>query len=148
MLQWSDKFILGHERIDFQHHVFFGLVCDFQKARLEDADRARLANILAEISLYARFHFRSEENIMRDMHYPHLEEHQLEHYNLIEVLSNKILALELGHFSPEDIEAFLVHWFIEHTAHDDRKIVEYLKNKSETKEPVTVECLDREPARQ
>jgi hemerythrin len=127
MLEWSDKFLIGIDRIDFEHETFFGLVCDFEKARLANAGKEALLNILEEISLYAKFHFRSEENVMEAMAYPGLEEHRGKHWQLIEVLSNEILGLTLDRIAPEKIQDFLVDWFVNHTANDDRKIADFQK---------------------
>ena len=132
MLEWSDTFLIGNDRIDFEHKTFFNLVADFQKARLEHADKKRLAHMLEEIALYAKFHFRSEENVMEQINYPDLAHHQQEHYNLIEVLSNKMLGLEMDMYHAEDIEDFLVTWFIDHTSGEDRKIAEFQKQQSDT----------------
>ena len=128
MLEWSDRFLIGHERIDFEHRTFFGLVVDFQKARINGADKKTLAGLLEEIALYAKFHFRSEENVMEQMHYPDLESHRNEHYRLVEVLSNKMLGLEMDLYTASDIEEFLVEWFVGHTSGVDKKIVQYQKS--------------------
>ena len=98
---------------------------DFQKARINEADKKTLAGLLEEIALYAKFHFRSEENVMEQLHYPDLENHRKEHYQLVEVLSNKMLGLEMDLYSAREIEDFLGEWFVGHTSQVDRKIVEY-----------------------
>lgn len=125
MLEWSDALLIGNERIDFEHHTFFGLVADFQKARINQADKKTLTGLLEEIALYAKFHFRSEENVMEQMRYPDLENHRKDHYHLIEVLSNKMLGLEMDLYSAKEIEDFLVEWFVGHTSRVDKKIAQY-----------------------
>ncbi|MEY4684620.1 MAG: hypothetical protein RLZ25_1079, partial [Pseudomonadota bacterium] len=70
MLHWTDEYKIGNDRIDFEHHIFLNLVIDFQNARVAGAPKEKLERILDEIALYARFHFRSEENMMVDMLYP------------------------------------------------------------------------------
>ena len=127
MLQWSDEYRIGNERIDFEHRIFFNLVADFQSARLADASMEKLERILEEVALYARFHFRSEENMMIDMQYPGLEEHKVQHYNLVEVLSNQMLGLEMGLYKPQQVEEFLVCWFVNHVMHEDSKLAEFIK---------------------
>jgi hemerythrin len=127
MLEWSPTYKIGIDRIDLEHETFFGLVRDFEKARLENADKQVLLGVLDEIALYAKFHFRSEENIMQAMGYPGLEEHKEKHLHLIEVLSNNILGLTLDRITPMRIEELLVEWFLQHTANDDNKIAEFRK---------------------
>lgn len=126
MLKWSDQYLIGINRIDLEHETFFGLVKDFEEARLRQASKKQLLGILNEISLYAKFHFCSEENIMEAIGYPGLEEHKEKHMQLINVLSNNILGLTLDRATPEKIEELLLDWFFHHTATDDKKIAEFL----------------------
>lgn len=128
MLEWSDKYLIGIDRIDFEHETFFGLVSDFEKARVRNADKQTLLGILEEIALYAKFHFRSEENIMKSLNYPDLARHEQKHLQLIEDLSNKILGITLNSITPEETQIFLVDWFLNHTANEDRKIADYQKS--------------------
>lgn len=127
VLEWSDKFLIGIPRIDFEHETFFGLVSDFEKARLNNADKKQLLGILDEIALYAKFHFRSEENVMASLGYPGIKEHEEKHLQLIEDLSNKILGMTLGSITAEATQNFLVDWFLHHTTTEDKKIAEFQK---------------------
>lgn len=125
MLEWSEKYLIGIDRIDFEHETFFGLVSDFEKARLKNSDKKVLLGILDEIALYARFHFRSEENVMKALGYPDLEAHAQKHLQLIEDLSNKILGITLGSTTAEEAQNFLVDWFLRHTTNEDKKIADF-----------------------
>jgi hemerythrin len=130
VLEWSDKFLIGIPRIDFEHETFFGLVSDFEKARLSKADKKQLLGILDEIALYAKFHFRSEENVMTSLGYPGLKAHEEKHLQLVEDLSNKILGMTLGSITAEATQKFLVDWFLHHTTNEDKKIAEFQKLSS------------------
>lgn len=130
MLTWSDKYLVGKYRIDFEHKIFLDLIVDFEKARLRGAGKEELQDILQEIVLYAKFHFRSEENMMRRMEYPHLASHQDMHLHLIDILNNKIIAYDMGSIDPVAIQDFLVEWFVKHTTHEDPKILAYQNAQS------------------
>jgi hemerythrin len=125
MLEWSRDYLIGIDRIDFEHEAFFSLIRDFQAARLRHAGKRELQNMLEEIGLYAKFHFRSEENVMEALDYPGLEAHRQKHWDLIESLSNIMVAYSIDSATPERIEEFLVNWFLEHTSKEDRKIAEF-----------------------
>jgi hemerythrin len=125
MLEWSEQYLIGIDRIDLEHETFFSLVKDFERARLRNANKKELLGILNEIALYARFHCCSEENIMEAMGYPGLQEHKDKHTQLIDVLSNNILGLTLDRVTPDKIEGLLPEWFFHHTANDDKKIAEF-----------------------
>ena len=131
MLSWDHKFDVGIERIDAQHHIFFNLVGEFQEARLAGASTEKLENILSEIVLYAKYHFFSELNVMKEHHYPGLVEHQVLHYKLINDLSNKMTGLHLKLQQPYDVENFLVEWFSGHTVNEDAKFGRFVLGETE-----------------
>ncbi|MCU7815706.1 MAG: hypothetical protein KZQ89_13855 [Candidatus Thiodiazotropha sp. (ex Lucinoma kastoroae)] len=69
-LQWNRKFEAGHERIDFEHKIFLGLIRDVSQAPQQGIQKERILRHLNEVKKYAVFHFTSEENIMFDETYP------------------------------------------------------------------------------
>jgi hemerythrin len=125
MFHWSDKFLVGIARIDFEHRIFLDLIADFEKAIHAKSEPQELQNILEEIILYAKFHFRSEENMMAKIGYPDLAEHRDIHYHLIDNLNNKATAIIMGLIKPEDMLAFLIDWFTQHTTLEDIKIAAF-----------------------
>lgn len=127
-LQWSEEFSVGNDRIDFEHRIFYGLINEYRSARESNEPQDKLARILQEIALYAKFHFRSEENIMIDVGYPDVERHRIQHYSLIEVLNNKMLGLDMGSCSYQEVEDFLLVWFVLHVTREDSKLSEFIRN--------------------
>ena len=45
MLQWDHKYELGHEKIDFEHHIFLNLVIEFKKAVDDEVSNEKLIRI-------------------------------------------------------------------------------------------------------
>lgn len=129
MLQWSDNYSVGHARIDFEHQIFLGLLNDFQMARQAGGGKERLLRILNEICCYARFHFKSEENIMEDIRYPALAEHKTQHKRLAEELCTMRLGLEYDQITPASIEQGLLDWYSHHFITEDGKIAQHLRAK-------------------
>jgi hemerythrin len=81
---WSERFALGHLRIDAEHRAFFEL---FQKAAaLADEGGAdeRLEVEFRAIVQELRQHFSAEEQIMRDLDIPGRMEHAAIHRALLE----------------------------------------------------------------
>lgn len=126
MVQWNDRYLIGVDRIDFEHRIFLDLIVDFEKAILEDLGTDYLEDTLNEIILYAKFHFRSEENMMKRMRFPMLAAHRDIHYHLIDLLNNKMTALSMGTIQPTDVLNFLVDWFVNHTTLEDSKIASFI----------------------
>ncbi len=127
MIEWDDNLLIGNERIDFEHRLFLNLVADFQASRLSNAPLEKLNRILQEVLRYAEFHFQSEENLMIDCNYPDIDQHKLSHMHLINKFVMKTHGMELGKYSPKEVEDFLVDWLVSHIKNEDRKISEYLK---------------------
>jgi hemerythrin len=122
---WGDSFLTHHDRIDFEHRVLHDLVSDFLHSSQAGATTAKLLRILDEIALYAKFHVKSEENIMHDLGYPDLPHHKDLHVALVNQLSNCMLGFGSRKYSEEHVRSFLVAWFTDHVCHEDAKIAVY-----------------------
>jgi hemerythrin len=127
MIAWDDHYLIGVQRIDFEHHIFLDLINNFNEARLQDENIETLSNILEEIALYAKFHFRSEENMMRRIKYPKLTDHQKLHHELLDQLGAKMFGIQTQLYTPAQVESFLTSWFVNHVTHEDTKIAAFIK---------------------
>lgn len=127
-MQWESKYELGIEDIDFQHHCFFNLIkrLDEELGRADHLDYQ--ASLVNELNAYARFHFISEENLMRRAGFPELDAHRRHHRELIEQLSYRQLRLTTKQSGEEcaEIVSFLKQWFFAHTGHEDRLFADFL----------------------
>lgn len=129
MFEWSDEYAIGNDMIDAEHQVFFGLIRAFHEALSDEADNTRLSRLLTEVSLYARFHFRSEENLMENIKYPELAHHRKKHHGILQALTEHMLALENGRYAARDVNRFLIDC-IQHVAIDDHRLSEYIQQAS------------------
>lgn len=128
MIEWHQSYAIGNDRIDFQHHIFLGLVSEFSDARQQNAPADRLVRILEEVIKYAEYHFLSEENLMIDSQYPELARHRILHNHLLSKIRIKASEMALEMTSPKEVEEFLLEWFLLHTQHEDKKICQYIKD--------------------
>lgn len=126
-IEWSNKFLLGIERIDAEHQIFADLINMFARKIDSGADRLSLARTLREIHKYAEFHFISEENMMLEWNYPELAAHAAIHKELLETLWKITINFSAEEIEPEELLDFLVDWFINHTAIEDQRISAYVK---------------------
>ena len=129
MILWQDHYLIGHPRIDFEHRIFFDLIVDFHRARTGGAPADKLQRILEEVVLYAKFHFKSEENMMLDLAYPGLEAHRVQHRQLTERLGHQVMGANLGRYAPEELETFLVDWFVHHVTEEDALVSAYVAGR-------------------
>ena len=82
VIDWNQKYDLGVEDIDFQHHFFLNLINRLAKDLLELDNTDYQLSLISELNAYANFHFISEENMMRRANYPELEIHQKHHLDI------------------------------------------------------------------
>lgn len=125
-LAWDPRFEIGHERVDFEHRIFLGLIRDLSAQSEAGVSRLRIEQTLREIYKYADFHFTSEENIMSDIGYPSLAAHREIHTMLLAQLSDAIHRYHNNEGAPADIVTFLFEWFALHTTRDDRRIAGFI----------------------
>ena len=135
MIKWLDQYTVGNERIDFQHHIFLGLVSEFQAMRKSHLNDEKLKQIIDEIGMYARYHFLSEENMMRNHGYPDYLIHKKHHMVLIDELNNQSMGMQIGAVSAKEIEEFLVAWFVDHTSNEDKLLANYISDTTEMESP-------------
>ena len=126
MLKWDSKYELGHERIDFEHHIFLGLVTEFQEVASQLAPKEKQLRVLNEIVKYAEFHFLSEENIMEDCHYPDKARHVVLHQALLAEAKDNLHSFVRNNITADDVFQFLFEWFALHTSTEDKKLVAYI----------------------
>lgn len=126
---WKACYELGVEDIDLQHHFFFNLINRLARELVQSENMQYRAELINELNAYAKFHFISEENMMRKLDYPHLAYHKNLHMELIEQLSTRgsMLLLPEGEGATDSIIAFLGEWFLQHTREVDRGFALYLR---------------------
>lgn len=126
---WDQKFEIGHERIDFEHRIFLGLIADLDTAVSAGASKERLSRITREVEAYARFHFLSEENIMIDAGYPDYDAHRCEHKRLLALLEDRAYSFLHDELNPLGLVTFLFEWFALHTIQVDKKLGAFLRER-------------------
>ncbi|MCU7804047.1 MAG: hemerythrin domain-containing protein [Candidatus Thiodiazotropha sp. (ex Lucinoma borealis)] len=127
-VQWNRKFEVGHERIDFEHKIFLGLIRDVSLAPQQGIQKERILRHLNEVKKYAVFHFTSEENIMFDVTYPDRERHMKEHEILLALLTDKTHQYRSEEIELDDIVSYLFEWFALHTTQIDTKLSHYISD--------------------
>jgi len=129
-IEWKKKYEIGHRRIDFEHQIFVDLISKIDDAVKLKTNKDYLERLLNELHAYAVFHFISEENIMYSINYPDFEVHKQHHQELLDKYNQKMMRIDLGEEVIEDFLTFLMHWFVEHTLNEDKKIAEFVEGKN------------------
>lgn len=126
-LVFTSDLVTGDERIDEQHRAMFSWANRI--LHRPDWDPRLLAKALAFVLRYVRYHFASEEDLMRRVGFPQLERHQRLHADL-RARAEEIYAVALAGESPRVVmarlHALLDDWYREHISIADADVVRYL----------------------
>ena len=129
--QWLTEYEVGIEDIDLQHHFFFNLINRLARELARTRDIQYKMDLINELTAYAKFHFTSEENMMRRAGYPQFMHHKFQHLELIDSVSRVSNQFFLTENDPngDHVINFLREWFLSHTKKVDREFADHLNGK-------------------
>lgn len=125
---WNKEFEIGIYEVDLQHKNFLRLVKKVELLGKGVFTKINIDDLLQEIVFYAQFHFRSEENLMKEFNYPELEKHRQEHKLLSDHLLLEISELMVHPKNFVHLHNYLLEWLLTHIIEEDLKLSNYLKN--------------------
>jgi hemerythrin len=137
-IEWDNTFSIGNDTIDKQHRKWIQLYNDVDKV-LQETDPGVFsrtkAEVLKDMQEYAHYHFRFEENYMKDIHFPELAQHWRLHKDFDYNLFKYIRKLETGGIIlHSEILTVAREWLINHILHEDMKIRKFQEAQAKTKE--------------
>jgi hemerythrin len=133
---WKDEYALGVESVDEQHKYLFKLVNSIYALDESETSKARIKQIIFELSNYVKTHFDDEERLMQAIGFPELEAHRLIHQKMITQLSHLLdPPLKLDAIKSK-LRVMGKKVLIDHIMDEDMKITHFLKNKPEKKEKI------------
>ncbi|MCL1931929.1 MAG: bacteriohemerythrin [Treponema sp.] len=125
---WDNAYSVGFSPIDEQHKVLVKMTGDLFDACKQDvmaADVVFLETIKKALD-YAETHFADEEERLREVNYPHLDEQQEQHEAFIAEVQKSIEEFEAGNIEPVDMARYLKNWLLNHIAKCDKRYSSYL----------------------
>jgi hemerythrin len=130
LIRWHDEYSVGVQRVDGHHRRLF----EIANSVLEQIDRvgaaAEVADGLALLGDYARFHFGDEEALMIRYKYPEIRAHRARHARMLEQIDELRAQVLAGRpYGEVDVLGFLQEWLVEHTLSDDRRAGVFLNSK-------------------
>jgi hemerythrin len=130
MLTWTPSLELGVHWIDAQHRELFERARKFEEAIQAGEPGYRLEELFAFLAEYALQHFAAEEKYMRDVGYPRLAEHILEHRGFMRNFDSLVPLWNSEGESAAVLDAlrgFLDSWLTEHIGKSDHRIGEFVR---------------------
>ena len=129
-LNWNESYSVGIERIDRQHKKIVSFLNDLYAAMQDGKGRDALGKVLADLVIYTKTHFATEEKLMAQHSFPDYQAHKAVH----EKMAAKVLDLNRQYrdgvvSSPIQITNFLKKWLTNHINETDKKYGPYLTDK-------------------
>ena len=131
-LMWSARMETGVATIDLQHRVLFELVQRTRDTRLTGPG-IDLADLLAQLRAYAAYHFRYEEDWIREHagQHPRAGTHQAMHAEFSERLGQLETLYKNGDLHVDSVRTFVQDWLVDHIVRQDIPMIRALRQQAD-----------------
>jgi hemerythrin len=127
---WKDEYSVKIAAIDLQHKRLVNMINDLFEAMQAGRGSAKIGSVLDGLVSYARTHFTTEENLLREHGYPELEAHIKTHQNFTAKIADMQRQFKEGRLtSALTISNFLKDWLVNHIVGTDRHYADFLVGK-------------------
>ena len=114
-IMWTDKFSVGVAQLDAQHKTLIAMVNRLLSSPEVTTRSETISDLLSDMTDYARTHFRTEEELMRQHGYPMLDEQIAQHRSFrkkaVDFCTATTLAIDE---IPDTMLNYLREWLLEH----------------------------------
>ena len=129
VFEWQDSYNLGIQLIDDQHKVLVRIINDLDDLLKQTFSNERLKELFNELVDYTKYHFSTEERIMKTRGYAssQLEAHLKQHQQFVQqITALNHDAASLTRDEGEWVLKYLTNWLINHILKVDRHLVDHL----------------------
>ncbi len=128
-MKWNKKLSVGNDKLDEDHQTLFKITDRYLKES-SDLDREYTKTVLAQLTYYAKRHFKREEDYMEEIGYPGLENHREAHQKMNGLLAALIERNDAGEENVQaDVADFLANLWTDHIRVDDLKYREFADSR-------------------
>ena len=118
--RWSDDFSVRHQIIDEQHQKLFALAHRaYNIANNNKSLASDVKNILIEFFDYMKTHFKDEEEYMKAIGFPQLEEHKKIHRQIVNDMAGMVKNVHSVDVLKEMIATIAKDWLLTHILQED-----------------------------
>jgi hemerythrin-like metal-binding protein len=122
-MQWNSSYSIGVTKIDSQHKRLMQFATILEQGIKDGSAAGNLGRVLKALVDYTSYHFKDEEDLMRQLKFAGYEHHKELHKDLINEVRSILIGLSGGNPpSPEELVVFLKRWITEHIEAEDKKI--------------------------
>lgn len=125
--EWLDTYSVGVHDLDEAHKNLIRIINSFVTASMESKPLDQLTDLLFDLIRYTRYHFRDEEELMKETGYELFENHRDLHDDLVDQLLNFTKEFFHGNIGQSKITEFLMDWLLTHILEEDKKYTEHFR---------------------
>ena len=127
---WNESYSVGVKEIDEQHKKLIEIINQLIDAQDVSSHSEVISDILTNMMDYAFYHFKTEENLMREHQYADYMSHRKTHLGFIrrtaELSSD---ATGFAEHVPSETLSFLKNWLLDHILKTDMQYKNFFKEK-------------------
>ncbi len=131
LVAWSDSFLIGVDAVDRQHRHLVDILNRLHEAMQLGGKPHDVSRVLTDLVNYTRYHFSTEESLMRDSNYPGYEEHARKHQAMVakaDEFSGEVMAGKAS--ATLRLMPFLKDWLGKHILETDMRFGEYVNRRA------------------
>jgi hemerythrin len=127
---WTQQYAVNIAELDRQHQWLFATVNELNEALSAGQGATVTHSVLEKLVQYAQTHFVAEETLMKQHHFPGLEQHKLEHEKFVKDVGKFIEEFKSKKPTvPVSLLMFLEHWLKHHILATDKAYSSYLNER-------------------
>ena len=127
---WNESFSVGIPLLDSQHMELIRMINKLIGAKDVRVNSEAISDTLLNMTNYAIFHFKTEEDYLREHGYPEFESHKKEHTGFRkQTLTFCTDTMAYKDSIPDEILTFLKDWLLHHILVSDMQYKEFFKSK-------------------
>lgn len=130
-MEWKNNYSVHVEELDRQHQRLIQIINSLHDAMKIGAPKPALERILSDLVSYTRFHFQTEEQLMRAHRFPEYKEHLREHESLTSTVVRFDEDLRAGRVALSvPLMQFLKSWLSSHILQSDAKYSPFMTGRA------------------
>ena len=129
LIGWKREYSIDNGLIDQQHKQLLELANHVLAINDPVAEVAELRDNVKELFHYMEYHFDAEEQFMKEMDYPDLEQHQAIHAQLVHDMNQLLKSARDYAELLQSLKPVMKSWVLKHIQEEDSKIGIFLKEK-------------------
>ncbi len=129
LVTWNSSFETGIQEIDNQHLKLVDILNHLYKTYIQKNEGNGVRDVLESLEDYAKYHFSTEEKLMRMHNFEKTERHILEHKNFTTQVTK--FKENINFFDDNEMIKlinFMRDWLISHIQGSDREYIGCIKN--------------------